>query len=1212
MPSAKDPASTVQPGPGTPPRGSVTATALNFSPSLHSAPISAHINDPFEAHKASAISAGPYGGSSVWAAPAASVDTTFTEVFAGLNSRALLVLDANSLALNADYAGPNALIDAFAAAPGAAYYLRPGQYNWGDAAILSNVMIFGAGSPTTNAGTTQVEIRNTAGNIRFANGSTLKNVLVTVSGVVQLPAGTGGCLFENVHFKVTGNSVQVQSSNNLLRQCSTHTSSTAATFVRDSGGANSYDTLRVEQLEVTTVGGCSFSNVKVGSAIAPSAPGTPLVNLTAGHNVFNQLTIAHAGGSMTANSLAVLSTGNVLNRVRIDNTSTSVETVLFATGTNTVVNNLLVLGCTGCSGQTSSGLVRFSTTDTVVSNLRIVTCTAAGSNNAAVAFSDSYNTIENLTATGITAAAVLRYSGTGNKVIGANIATTAGGGTAIVDFSGTAYASSFRAGRVGGFAVTVTAAVFRIGGDNNSVEGVELDSLTTLSVPLLHFLGRGSKASGLKCSGLSVTAGAGFSVVRFTSATACAVAGLSVWTSPNFGTTSGLLLFQASTRCVVDGFILNGVGSGGTFINSPLLTANTGVNRRCVVRDVAAVDSIFATGLVLLDVDSAFWEGLLLERVECVDFIGTGSVLRLRSTLPASRQFLPVRIVDSVFDSGSGTAGAAVQVTGFGARALFQGCTIAGNGTHAVQIDTSWGIEFSECVLNGRGVATVVCSSIASGVKFSRTSFIGPNGTPGNGTQVFCGYGAVGSSTIPASPLVLEDCTMELGSRNIVSGSLTRPLVFFGGSGTTVATSHGATVVRGLRIVKEPTATISQWHAHSTLAIDVLEQSTSVQSYFENIVVDLGNAVFTTDGANGNSTQPLGPFFASIGSVVEIRGPSEAVHGSDTRTKSTVVKGLSLLNFPRQGSTSTGSRCALAASGVTFENLSVDGAVGAALGTWGIGVVFLASCKLSDADFYATTGLYVGSTGSVLVLLDSHADNVRMRNFLITASGQQYCVNCVDGSSLSRSTIQMAFGAHIPTAGAVIIADEDCVVAENQITIDHQATSSTDHRRGISVGDGCRVVNNVLVNTANPSSASYPTRGGGCGLLVTGDFNVVSGNEVRYSWASDTSRVWGIEVRGSSNKIVENVVRNQCGTTFASGGTAYVGIVSGTTRLYNYFAANHLVTAHTSDAGAVIHTTDGGKSIIIGNFIDNTTATAGAIVQETVVDADIVQSNFLT
>jgi hypothetical protein len=1125
-------------------------------------------------------------------------------VFNGLNARGVLVLDANSAALDADYAGANALIAAIAAAPKAVIYLRPGVYNWSDASVLSSVTLVGGGSPTTNVGTTQVEIRNTAGNMRFASGTIVRNVLLTASGTVQLTGTTGGCLFENVHFKLTGNSLLVQNTQNVFRQCGTHISSSVATFLRDSGGFNSYDSLRVEQLEVLNIGKCTFTNLQVGSTVAPSAPASPLVNITAEDNVINQLSISHSGAALTSNALRIISFNNVFEKVRIRNVSTDVEVVLIGSGAaNNTINNLVVLGCSGCGSQTSSGLVRLLCNDTVISNLRVGNATVAGTNNVAVLFSDGHNTINNFTAFSVSAASILRYIGVGNKVLGASISTGAAG--AIVDFTTAARASAFRNARIGSFAADLDTAVFQVQGSHNIIEGVELPSITALAVPIIHFNGaNGCKAMGLRVTGLAVTAGLGFNFVRFTSSANCTSGDIDVTTSPNLGTTSGLLLFQGSSGCVVDGLSLYNVATT-TAINSPILRADTGTSRRCVVRNVtSSLTSYSAAGLVLFDIDAAYWDGLRLEHIQVSEGVALANHLKFRTTLstPLRSTNLPIRVVDCTFANSSTTAGDVVLVdNNFGTRAILEGCTISGAGPVALRVQNSCGVEFVDCMISGAGPNTTTCHAVAAGARFTGCTIQGPGGGTGNGAQLFCGYGFAGSTRFPASPLVIEDCNMELGSRNVASTGVSRPQVFFGGTGNSSSGGHGATIVRGLTIAKGPSVTLQDmpaWHNHSTLAIDIINQALNLQSYFENITVDLGGTPFNGSATGATALTPINDgFYSGTGCVVEIKGPQS---DSFTTSQSTVIKGLSLLRLPRQGfaappAVGTGERSALLASGVTLENLTVDALSGSSANNsvWGMSAVALSNCILNGADIYPSASLPLSSAskgGFGVVLLGTnttHMRNVRMRNFYVSDSEQNFCVICADGSSLTQSYIEMREGSHVPTECAVIHADKS-IVAENHVLVSHACGNYQNQRRFIMCGTECKVLNNRFENSKVPSGTDYPNRGGAAKVVLDGDNNLVRGNTLLYHFASDTDVCQAIQVSGGSrNKIVDNQLTNGADGTIRNGGTVAIVITSSDNPLYTYISGNHLVAMHSTGTAAQINTVNGSSSIIIGNFLDN-------------------------
>jgi len=207
MPSTRDPVVVVQPGPGRLPANTVPANALIFPPGGGSgAALTAHITDPVDAHMASAIGQTGYAAANAtWVEAVAGVGGTqnaLTKLFDSANARPTWVLDANP-ANKGDFVGPNALINAVAAAGASGnpnIFLRPGTYLWDDAVLINAFTIIGGRRDTTI-------IQNLGGDLRIGAQATFKNLLIRLSGDLNVFGGLGFGLnrFESVTFDVTGN-----------------------------------------------------------------------------------------------------------------------------------------------------------------------------------------------------------------------------------------------------------------------------------------------------------------------------------------------------------------------------------------------------------------------------------------------------------------------------------------------------------------------------------------------------------------------------------------------------------------------------------------------------------------------------------------------------------------------------------------------------------------------------------------------------------------------------------------------------------------------------------------------------------------------------------------------------------------------------------------------------------------------------------------------
>jgi hypothetical protein len=343
MPSTKDPVTTVQPGPGHLPDGTVSANALDFNPAAGAnASLQAHITNPTAAHAATAISTTALTGAT-WNSAVSNVQAALTRAFEGVNSRAVWVLDANP-ANKADFVGPSALINAIAAmvpSTQSMLYLRPGIYNWADGSIFSAVTIIGGGSPAT---ATQAEIHNLAGDIRVGGGVTFTNVVLRCSGNLNIQGAIGYNTFQSVELDVTG-VLAVSSTNNRFTQVSPV--DTTPLFLNETAGSNSFNQCIFSQLSTTTgAGGNSFSDIVVGAGNALKNPGSPVV-VASNANVATNLTI-NTSGATTGSSLVVTGNDNVFNRVNVQGTTPTGKFVEIG-GSRTSMNGLNINGTSGSS-----------------------------------------------------------------------------------------------------------------------------------------------------------------------------------------------------------------------------------------------------------------------------------------------------------------------------------------------------------------------------------------------------------------------------------------------------------------------------------------------------------------------------------------------------------------------------------------------------------------------------------------------------------------------------------------------------------------------------------------------------------------------------------------------------------------------------------------------------------------------------------------------
>jgi hypothetical protein len=389
MPSTKDPVEVVQPGPGRLPAGTVPASALIFPPGAggSDAALQAHIADPVGAHAATAINVTPlnpwadgtpnneievqaaladivddlagnlganrpgqpgYVGET-FSIGAGTLGSAVSRLFEGVNTRMAWVLDPNPAAANADFAGPNALINALAAIGTPSHpvlYLRPGTYNY-DGSPFTNVTVIGASRFTTT-------IQNTAGNLLATNGCLFANVTIDLTGDLNLfgPFNT----FTFVHFDVDG-IINLTGQNNVLEHVRGHTApqvivvngtnhtirdfyncviellSTADNSVVDHGSISSVRSLSQEVLKVASDQN-SISNIYI---TLPAPLTNETVEISGTDNNLSNINLANIT-SAPATLVVLAGQGNHLTGLSFDGITLNASVVyaLFAGTSNSI------------------------------------------------------------------------------------------------------------------------------------------------------------------------------------------------------------------------------------------------------------------------------------------------------------------------------------------------------------------------------------------------------------------------------------------------------------------------------------------------------------------------------------------------------------------------------------------------------------------------------------------------------------------------------------------------------------------------------------------------------------------------------------------------------------------------------------------------------------------------------------------------------------
>ena len=1278
MPSAKDPVATVQPGPGHAPPGSVTATSLNFTPSTSGAPITAHITDPIGAHQASAIAAGPYGDSDPWRTPAGSVDSALQEVFEGLNdidsqidahivdavgahhasaiatnayggsqrwsiaagnadavftkvfeglnagasSTSIVLLDATAGTPDADYSGPNALINAVAAkGTKAIFYMRPGQYNWNNSTVLDGTVIIGVGSPATAA---YVEIVATANHMRFSNGASVRNVLLTTvtSGSVYLiESATGGCTFENVHFKLAGRDLFIGSTRNVLRQCARHSSSTDGVRLVESGGGNLYESCSFDQVLVTTSGsyggGCVFRSLKIGGENMPLTTNPLLV--TSNSNVFDVVQISHSG-EIAVSELKVTGSYNVFRNVSIDGFDTRTYVVFVDSGVDCAFQNLQIANGECCTNDSNGAVIygNTSATVTVVESLRITGCTVGGTTNSLVAFYGGHCVVQGAVITNTTGF----YRGVyipAQRCVVERISIRSAPTLCFVEFGPNSRANVLRNSRFGNMTLPSSAtAFFKIGGSENVAEGIEVLSVAGLqNERMIHF------SSAVRCCvrGVRVVDAAvvtplpaptEYSELRFVyfeASTHCMAQNLELRDSPGFTTAyavsfaHGLVQFNGATGCVLDGLSISGVGSNVTSSSGQLgvlLNGFYAVSTQCVVRNVAVVSSITGTR-TLLEIDHALFNGLALDNIN-LTVSHPANLLSIGGSADATVPRAPLRfarcIFNNTFAEGAVMFPYSLHISG-SPRYAFEDCyfsAASGDAVAVIEGSTTYCSTFSDCVFEASGVNPPQTVSAVAGVKFERCVFYGSNtsGTGTVGVPLFSGAGVVTSNQ--SMPLILEDCKMLLGNRNFDAiGDMPLPMVFFGGFGDNPITNHGAIIVRGLVIQRRPSASVTAWHRGQTLCIDTVNQSGTVASDYQDITIEVGlrfDRAMWNDSGVITTLNPLGDLH---GAMVEINGP-------DSGSRSARIRGLRVMRLTQTGGKNPSSsdaalRGIILACGVSLQDITIDGIAGDVSESqmYGQPALMVSQCDVDGVDLFPTASIPIG--GYALFGEGSTLRNVRSSKAGSSGAG----VIALLYSTLRESKIV------VPTEirPVHVIDAIASVVADNIVECDYHSGAATDVLTIVYAGsnyDGNVLVpavvsGNTFINrafhTANAAfNVQAPSRGGSIDVVIEGNDARACNNMFQYT--CNTGSVFVPTIRrggtGGRLKIVGNSIFNAADSNLAysppianqGGGTAGITVGGGA---WHDVSHNTVYVDNKVTGAAFVDMTGADRYIVLGNVV---------------------------
>lgn len=1091
MPSTKDPVVVVQPGPGRSPEGTVTASSLDFPPTAGSnAALQAHINNPVGAHQDSAISTDGFGGVSRWADPAGSVESALTVAYDGLNARAVYVLDANPASTDADYSGPSALSLALAVVPAGdrgVFFLRAGVYTFSTS--LSNIELIGA---SLNS----VEIQST-GALTIGKGAVLRNLYLTVNGNLNVSgsSGLGFNTFDNVAVNVTGD-VNVSSTNNTFNKfvsAATHTLSAADLYINDTGGLNTYNNIVANQIFVNSDRN-HFNSVTMGTiglfSLPPKVGGQPQFQIFGTGNHVNGLLIDY-NGAVTAAPLEVDGSGSCITNVIIDVTNTTQG--VFVVGSNNTLNAVTIQN-TSCS---SNGFMINLGVRNVVEGLFFNACQIAAS-FASCSISSDNNTITGMQVSSFVGSvdALLNVSGDYNVVTGLKTLSGVASGGSFVKLSG-------RGNKLSGFnPVSVTHSVgvisfLNIAGTANRVDSTFFENVGTVRVPCVFFNGAvDCEVDKTTISGLSAFTGAGFQLVNMTNSRRCVASDIDIATSANLGTTSGLLFMSGCSNCTIDGVYINNSGTT-TAINSPILTASTTLNDGCVVRNVVSSLSSYAPGTLLFSIDQSYWTGLTVENCNIQEQISGSSVVKFFNSGSAAQSTgVPIVFRDCVFANSNASGGKTVFADTFGAKVIFERCSISAGGAavHAVYTISVWDFTFLDCNITAVGPTTLAASATYSGTTFERCTFRGPGG--GNsGTQLFNGFGYSETIIFPNAPLVIKNCMMIVGQRNVATATSTTPIVFFGGEGSTPLGALGPVVVDGL-VITANAALSPGWHPGPTLAIIVDENIVSnSQTSYANITIDLLRSGWNVAGTNC-SIFPSD--FNTNGAVVEIKG------GNPTTTNfvfvKPMIKNLAIRGVNRDGQ---GPRHIIKASGCAISGLSIDGLSFGTETSYAAETVLLKHVDLRESQLFTNSSVLIGAFAHV------RADTCTIEKVMVN----NLTANVVPDSSyifdLTTSVLRdcriLANAARLDFV--IKVPNSTCYIENNRIQLSG-GVALTGSVINVAAG------NNVISGNFISSSATS------VGIDVTGSGNVVKDN--RFLYAISTSTVAGIRSSGDYNRILSN------------------------------------------------------------------------------------------
>lgn len=1251
MPSNKDPVTTVQPGPGHLPDGTVSANALDFNPGLGPlAALQAHITNPTGAHAATAISTTVLAGET-WSNPAFSnVQVALARAYEGLNARPIWVLDANPVN-KGDFVGAAAFTAAVTAigTHRPILFLRAGTYTWSDPSptALDNVTIIGVDQTTV--------IINSSADVRFGDHTDVTNVTFTGTSVSL----SDNAQLHNTTLTYTAGLTVIGDENKMdLVSLNGSTSS----FIVN-GGSNSFSNMiNSSGVSVFTVAGDlnQFSHVAVSTTAAFSISGsynefdvanfngTTASGVVGTGNIFSNSSLAAAadltiGGLFnryTNCSFQTTSAGNILIQdlggsdgahyfeqsnydvsgeirvttsgctfLRMDSGLSFVPSYIRDMGSN---NTYVNVRCNqfSCEGSNSSirGLEFFSglkvpgdptlkmdgTNYTVENVLFSSFSTIAPSQMSVVG---DKHTIKQLTFPGCDSSAddLLRVFGEGVNITGVYITAGTSVPTNKTYVRITGVSSVIDTLHITGTSVDTTPVI--LGGINNTVRNVTFDSMTNLAHPLIDISGLSCVASDIYGTSIACTAGAGFQLVRMTSSDTCVVKDMVIASSANLGTTTDLLQVNGCNNCTFDNIYLNNLGAT-TNVGSAVFRAVTALSTGTTIRNINVRNSVFATlnpsyivGIVnLFEINGTFLSKTLMEHCttdSTVTYTGAGAASILVFGGPA---------------------------TALGPPVLFtmRNCSLVCTATtyYGVNVQSTISVLVEDCyfqttvstlaTLNetSSGVAPVFINCIveqsgagptvtSSQPSFENCKFIGPS--TGSGQQLFftVGGSAGGSGSFP-KPASLKSCQMLVGSGNIsASGTTGQPIVFLGGFGSGASGGHGTIIVDGLIIKPKANSGITAWHVAPTLAIDTLNEATGQHSYFNNIQIDLGSIAWTSGGFNCSTFSTNGTTNAG---VLEIQGPLASVNSAAQSR----VNNVTILNISRTG---FGNRHIVKAQGANINGLVIDSVQTAAGSSFSTDLVTIQDSRLLNLDMFPTHSLPTSTGGTAYVkAVDSVVDSANIRNLRVGAAECGYVFN-MDGGTLKGSKITAQAGSSWQLEAIVMSSNNTpCTVERNRVVVATQAASSgaTPPEALRCFGNACKILFNEFYNTAVPTSGSAPNAGGGISFAVQGNNTLIEGNILRVNWYTDTNSTSFFTCTGGAafTDFVNNIMINDADPVATGFGTAGGSMIATFLNTYGSIVNNTVIGRNTANRIS-INAAVGGSRRILSNHVENKDTGAG-------------------